>query len=285
LVLKGGYQKKMKDVRDGTIHWGVEPIASSMLSENAGGLAAFSSRGPTQDGRMKPEIVAPGTNILSTRSHDPKAEPLWGAYNKDYVWSGGTSMATPLTSGAVTVIRQYLIEKRNFASPSAALMKATIIHSATDLFPGEFGEIGKEKGQEILTHRPNTDEGYGLVNVARATDLGNAVMVDERAGVGSGETLAYPVKVSGRAHLTATLVWTDAASAAGAAKALVNDLDLVLVNTANGNETSINDHVNNTELIEADVTPGAYEVRVKGSDVTQGPAAGKQPFAVIVSVQ
>jgi subtilisin family serine protease len=285
LVAKGGIQKPMKELRDGTLHWGVEPIASSRLSENAGGLAAFSSRGPTQDGRMKPEIVAPGTNILSTRSHDPKAELLWGAYNKDYVWSGGTSMATPLTSGAVTIIRQYLIEMRGFATPSAALMKATIIHSATDLFPGQFGEIGKDKGQELLSRRPNTDEGYGLVNVARATDLGNAVMVDERAGVGSGETLAYPVKVSGKAHLTATLVWTDAASAAGAAKALVNDLDLVLVNTANGNETTINDHVNNTELIEADVAPGSYEVRVKGSNVPQGPAAGKQPFAVVVSVQ
>jgi subtilisin family serine protease len=275
----------MKDLRDGSIHWGVEPIASSMLSETPKGLAAFSSRGPTQDGRLKPEIVAPGTNILSTRSHDPKAEPLWGAYNQDYVWSGGTSMATPLTSGAIALIRQYLMEKRSFATPSAALMKATIIHSATDLFPGQFGEVGKAKGQELLKRRPNTDEGYGLVNVAKATDLGNAVMVDERAGVGSNETLAYPVKVSGRAHLIATLVWTDAASAAGAAKSLVNDLDLVLVNTANGNEIAINDHVNNTEMIEADVTAGAYEVRVKGGNVPQGPAAGKQPFAIIVSVQ
>jgi hypothetical protein len=110
-------------------------------------------------------------------------------------------------------------------------------------------------------------------------------MVDERAGVGSGETLSYPVKVSGNGRLTATLVWTDAAAADGAAKSLVNDLDLVLVNTANGNETVLNDHTNNTEMIETDVTAGAYEVRVKGTNVPQGPAAGKQPFAVVVSVQ
>jgi serine protease AprX len=284
-VLKGGIQKMMKDLRDGNVHWGAEPIASSHLSENQGGLAAFSSRGPTADGRIKPEIVAPGTNILSTRSHNPTADPLWGAYNGDYVWSGGTSMATPLTSGAITVVRQYLVEKRGFAQPSAALMKATMIHSATDLFPGQFGEVGKDKGQEILTHRPNVDEGYGLVNVARATDLGNAVMVDERGGVGSAETLAYPVKVSGKAHLTATLVWTDAAAADGAAKSLVNDLDLVLVNTVGGAEISLNDHVNNNEMIEADVQPGAYEVRVKGTNVPQGPNGGKQAFAVVVSVQ
>ena len=293
LVSKGGIQKMMKDLRDGTIHWGVEPIASSRLSENEHGLAAFSSRGPTADGRIKPEIVAPGTNILSTRSHDPKAEALWGAYNGDYVWSGGTSMSTPLTSGAITVVRQYLVEKRGFAQPSAALMKATMIHSATDLFPGQFGEVGKDKGQELLTRRPNSDEGYGLVNVAQATDLGNAVMVDERTGVATNETLSYPINVSGsvsgsvsgKAHLTATLVWTDAAGADGAAKSLVNDLDLVVVNLATKQETTLNDHVNNNEMIETDVTPGAYEVRVKGTNVPQGPVAGKQTFAVVVSVQ
>ncbi len=284
-VLKGGIQRAMKDLRDGTVHWGVEPIASSFLSENPQGLAAFSSRGPTADGRIKPEIVAPGTNILSTRSHDPKSEPLWGAYNDQYVWSGGTSMATPLTAGAATIVRQYLVEKRGFASPSSALMKATLMHSATDLFPGQFGEVGQAKGQEILTHRPNIDEGYGRVDVARATDLANAVMVDERSGVGTGETLAYPVKVTANAKLTATLVYTDAAAAAGAAKSLVNDLDLSVVNLATGKEFTLNDHVNNSEMIEQTVEAGSYEVRVKGTNVPQGPAAGKQPFAVIVSVQ
>lgn len=284
-VLKGGIQRPMKDLRDGTLHWGAEPIASSFLSENQNGMAAFSSRGPTADGRLKPEIVAPGTNILSTRSHNPTADPLWGAYNAEYVWSGGTSMATPLTAGAATVVRQYLIEKRGFAQPSAALMKATLMHSAYDMYPGEFGAVGKANGQELLTPRPNIDEGYGRVDVARATDLGNAVMVDERSGVATGETLAYPVTVTANSKLTATLVYTDAAGAAGAAKALVNDLDLSLVNLTSGKEISLNDHTNNSEMIEQTVDAGKYEVRVKGSNVPQGPAAGKQPFAIIVSVQ
>ena len=285
LVSNGGIQKMMKDLRNGTVHWGAEPIASSKLSANKNGMAAFSSRGPTADGRLKPEIVAPGTNILSTRSHDPKAEPLWGAYNDQYVWSGGTSMATPLTAGAATIVRQYLVEKRGFAQPSAALLKATLMHSAADMFPGQFGEVGAAKGQEFLTHRPNMDEGYGRVDVARATDLGNAVMVDERTGVGSGEMLSYPVKVSASSKLTATLVYTDAAAAAGASKALVNDLDLVVVNLATGKELTMNDHINNNEIVEQTVDAGNYEVRVKGTNVPQGPAAGKQPFAVIVSVQ
>ena len=284
-VLNGGYQKKMIELRQGAEHWGAEPIASSMLSENAQGIAAFSSRGPTADGRLKPEIVAPGTNILSVRSHAPGAEVLWGAYNDQYVWSGGTSMATPLTAGAAAVVRQYLVETRKIANPSGALMKAALMHTATDLFPGQFGEVGKAKGQELLTKRPNVDEGYGRVDVAKATDLGTAIVVDERTGLATGESHTYPIKVSSSAKLTATLVYTDAAGAAGAAKALVNDLDLVVVNMADGKEVSLNDHINNNELFEQQVAAGNYEVRIKGTNVPQGPAAGKQPYALIISVQ
>ena len=285
LVASGGIQKMMKELRNGTDHWGVEPIASSRLSETAAGLAAFSSRGPTADGRLKPEIVAPGTNILSTRSQDPKADPLWGAYNEAYVWSGGTSMATPLTAGGAAVLRQYLVEDRKIANPSSALMKAALIHTAYDMYPGQFGEIGKASGQEILTRRPNIDEGYGRVDMDKATNLSKALLVDEKSGLATGETLAYPIQVKGNAKLVATMVYTDAAAASGAATALVNDLDLSLVRLSDGQETTLNDHLNNSEMIETDVVSGNYEVRVKGTNVPQGPFQGKQPFALVISVQ
>ncbi|MES2965989.1 MAG: S8 family serine peptidase, partial [Bdellovibrionota bacterium] len=165
LVSKGGIQKMMKEMRNGAENWGVEPIASSRLSDNVQGIAAFSSRGPTADGRIKPEIVAPGTNILSVRSQVVGSDPLWGAYNDAYVWSGGTSMSTPLTAGAAAVVRQYLVENRKMAQPSGALMKATLIHTATELFPGQFGSVGKAKGQELVSRRPNNDEGFGRVDV------------------------------------------------------------------------------------------------------------------------
>ncbi len=73
-------------------------------------MAAFSSRGPTDDGRVKPDIVAPGTNIVSSRSHYPDAGTLWGVYeeNPDYIYSGGTSMATPMVAGAGVLMRQWL---------------------------------------------------------------------------------------------------------------------------------------------------------------------------------
>ena len=281
LVSNGGIQKKMSEMRTGPESWPVEPLASSKLSDNQNGIAAFSSRGPTTDSRTKPDIVAPGTNILSLRSHHKDAEPLWGVYNNDYLWAGGTSMATPLTAGAATVVRQYLVENRKLASPSAALIKAVLMHTATDLFPGQFGEGGR--AQEIQKRRPNNEEGFGRANLDKATDLGAALIVDEQKGLATGESHAYPVKVSAAGKLTATLIYTDAPGSAGAAKALVNDLDLVLVD-ATGRETTMNDHVNNSELIETTVAPGAYEVRVKGLSVPQGITAGKQPYALILSI-
>lgn len=281
-VLKGGLQVKLGEtkLKDS---WPVEPLVSSRLSENPQGLAPFSSRGPTKDGRLKPEVVAPGTNILSVRSQHKKAEPLWGVYNQDYVWSGGTSMSTPLVAGAATVIRQYLVDDRKIAQPSAALVKAVLMHTAVDLYPGGFGEIGQASGQEIITHRPNIDEGFGRVDVSRATNLASAVLIDEKSGVGKGDAQTYPIHVSGAGKLTATLVYTDAAGSSSAAQALVNDLDLVLVDPS-GRETTVADRINNHEIIETAVQSGDYRVKVLGVNVPQGPASGRQPYALIISV-
>jgi serine protease AprX len=280
-----GRQKMHKDMSHGSENWGVEPLASDTLSNNPNGLGVFSSRGPTQDGRIKPDIVAPGTNILSTRSKVPGASPLWGEYNKDYVWAGGTSMATPLTAGAIGVLRQYLVEDRKIADPSAALMKAVIMHTADDMFPGQYGQGGKAAGQELLTTRPNSDEGYGRVDISRATRLSDAMLIDEKTGIATGDVKIYPVKVDGQKTLTAMMVYTDAAATPTASKALVNDLDLVLVNLATNQETSLNDHTNNAEMVSAAVGAGNYEVRVKGLNVPQGPSDGKQPFALVITVR
>jgi serine protease AprX len=284
LVSNGGIQRMLKELRIGQQNWGAEPLASSRLSDNAQGLAPFSSRGPARDGRLKPELVAPGTNILSNKSMHEKAEDLWGAYNSDYVWSGGTSMSTPLTAGAAAIVRQYLIEDRKIAAPSASLVKAVLMHTATDMFPGQFGAIGKARGQEILASRPDNDQGYGLVDVQKATTLGGALLVDEQNGLATNERHTYQVRVDRSAKLTATLVYTDAPGAAAAAKALVNDLDLVLID-AQGNETTLSDRINNSEMIETDVPAGSYQVQVRGFNVPQGIAAGKQPYALIVSVR
>jgi hypothetical protein len=289
LVLKGGIQKKLIELGTGKVNWSVEPLASSKLSETSVALAPFSSRGPTEDGRLKPEIVAPGTNILSTRSRHPKSQTLWGEYNSEYLWSGGTSMATPLIAGAAAVVRQYLNQNRGISHPSSALVKGILIHTAKDLYPGQFGEIGKEAGQEILTRRPNMDEGYGLVDMDHATQLAKTTLVDEKDGLDTGEERVYPIHIktndgsNAAASLRVTLIYTDMAATVAASKSLVNDLDLVIVDSA-GQEKTLGDRVNNTEMLELKDLTGDVEVHIRGINVPQGASGGKQPYALIMSV-
>src|SRR5205085_10316299 len=95
-------------------------LEAGHVSDNSAGMAAFSSRGPTDDGRIKPDVVAPGTNILSTRSHQAGASTGWGVYNNDYIFEGGTSMSTPLTAGAAALAREWLGRIRGIPDPSSA---------------------------------------------------------------------------------------------------------------------------------------------------------------------
>ncbi len=282
-MLEGGRQKACGEMKDGGTKWGVEPLKSDKLSNDPNGIACFSSRGPTQDQRLKPEIVAPGTNIVSLQSRHSKATKLWGIYNQNYSWAGGTSMATPLTAGAAAVTREYLV-KQGFSNPSAAVVKATLMHTAFDLFPGQFG---KGAGQEIPKRGPNNQQGYGRVDMDSATQLGQAKIVDNSTGVGAGESSNVTFNITEKRAqvggvLKATLVYTDAPAAASASKTLVNNLDL-RVTAPDGKVFTINDSTNNAESIEiTDVAKGSYQVSVVGSNVPQG-KNGKQPYALLVS--
>ena len=121
------------------------------VSDKPEGMAAFSSRGPTDDGRLKPDVVAPGTNILSAKTSMISGSLLWGTMEgtdplfNHYCWSGGTSMSCPLVAGAAALIRQYLIEQRGHhidgVTPSGALIKAFLVNGAVPL-SGQFtGEV------------------------------------------------------------------------------------------------------------------------------------------------
>ena len=89
----------------------IEPLTDDWISSSPGGgpqgLAAFSSRGPAADGRIKPDLVAPGTDVVSVRSRASSATG-WGVLgaNTNYCLMGGTSMATPLAAGCATLVRQ-----------------------------------------------------------------------------------------------------------------------------------------------------------------------------------
>ena len=113
-------------------------------------MADFSSRGPCEDGRIKPDLVAPGTWIASLASAvADETSVAWWVIDDYYVYMGGTSMSGPHAAGAAAVFVQYYKSLNTNILPSPALVKAALINSAEelDVLDGGPGPI------------PNQDEG------------------------------------------------------------------------------------------------------------------------------
>ncbi|HUS34632.1 MAG TPA: S8 family serine peptidase, partial [Verrucomicrobiae bacterium] len=121
-----------------------------IYAEGQDAMADFSSRGPCADGRIKPDVVAPGTWISSLQSSAATDENAWLSISPNYQYQGGTSQSGPHVSGAAAVFVQYYRETHSGVTPSPALVKAALINSAVDM-DGEFG----------TGPIPNNDEGWG----------------------------------------------------------------------------------------------------------------------------
>ena len=214
------------------------PISDSYLSDDPDGMAAFSSRGAQLAARWKPELVAPGTNVISCRTQAVAITDgvLWGPggltgdAEKYYVFSGGTSMSAPLVTGAAALARQYYTNQMGNPEPSAALVKATLINGAKDISPGQYGtgqyrEIPAPPG-------PNNVEGWGRVDLS-STIFSNSspdfYYYDVTPGLSTGGIHQYPVSLASSLNpLSVTLAWTDHPGSTPAAGSLVNDLDLTV---------------------------------------------------------
>jgi hypothetical protein len=213
------------------------PINSDHVSDDADGIAAFSSRGPCLDGRFKPDIVAPGTNIISTKSSLTANTALWGkgglstsGSEAQYIFSGGTSMSTPLTAGVATLARDFFTDVEGI-TPSAALIKATLLNGAADISPGQYGTGST---QEIPDPpRPNNVEGWGRVNLEPSifpTAPTTLRYADITTSLNTGESRIYNFTLgSGAVPLKATLVWSDYPGSAVSGGGLTNDLDLSVI--------------------------------------------------------
>ncbi|KAK5624866.1 hypothetical protein RRF57_000582 [Xylaria bambusicola] len=119
------------------------PLKDDHQANNPEGLAAFSSRGPTAENRLKPDVVAPGTAILSTKSRKKKflssVDKTGVSDDSQYMYLSGTSMATPLVAGCCAAVRECLLkngyreEDNGVINPTASLIKALIINGAVPI--------------------------------------------------------------------------------------------------------------------------------------------------------
>ncbi len=210
--------------------YSVNPIRDDYTATDANGMAAFSSRGPAADNRYKPDVSAPGTWVLSVYSqanHPADGGTQydgWGTPpNRWYKYMGGTSMATPLTAGAATLVRQFYVERKGI-TPSAALIKATLVNGATDMYPGQYSSPSEQP-----TTRPNNVEGWGRVNVEASLFPASPRVLDYfdfTEGIQTNEWDTFVFNVGATQPFRTTLAWSDYPGTMAAGGGLVNDLDL-----------------------------------------------------------
>jgi subtilisin family serine protease len=255
----------------------VAPFKNAPIADNPDQVVAFSSRGPCRDNRIKPDVVAPGTFILSTRSSMIASNNKgWASFpqSSKYFYMGGTSMATPLTTGAVALVREYLRTKQSFTAPSAALLKATLIAGAVKL-PGMV-----PAGAFADNH-----QGFGRVNidnvlVPKAPATCN--FIDNTAGLATGAVFSKAITIKSSAvTLRIVMAYSDFPGTK-----LINNLNLILTAPNGkkyvGNQNSTGpitiDATNNVEVVEVmkpDV--GQWKIEVVCSNIPNGP----QPFALV----
>jgi hypothetical protein len=195
-------------------------------ADDAQDMAVFSSRGPTSDGRVKPDIVAPGTRIQGAASQTAGytggtvCDKYWPGdqqlYYKLYTWSSGTSHATPAVAGALSLIDHYYRLQLGQPAPSPAMLKAYLLNSARYL-------TGNGAGGTL----PSNDQGWGIASLDTAFDGVPRLLVDQSVVLhGTGETYALRGVVADAGNpFRVTLAWTDAPGTP-TALAWVNDLDL-----------------------------------------------------------
>ena len=252
-----------------------DPVASDRMADDPEGMVAFSSRGPTTDGRIKPDVVAPGSYILSTRSRATTSSGWALSQDLLYYFNGGTSMATPLVAGCAALVREYLAAEHQLSNPSAALVKAMLINGARDIT----GQYLPSEASGI----PNNSEGFGRVDMAAT--LSDAVHLrDEATALDTGDEETTTVTVGRGASLKVTLVWTDRPG-----PTLQNDLDLI-VRTSDGQERHGNvspnstafDRVNNVEQVVWDDLPaGDVDIVVRAHRIP----VFAQSYALVTRVE
>lgn len=230
----------------GGVKIGKNVIAVANLTTNSG-LAGSSSRGPTEDGRIKPEIGAKGTSVASTIDVHT------------YANFTGTSMSCPGVSGTTAQLIHAYRALHGQADPKSGLMKAILMNTADDL-----GNPG-----------PDFRHGYGQINAYRAVrTLENATWLNDSIDQAGSNTHQISVP-TGTAELKIMIYWHDYEGAVQAFPALVNNLDMTVSDPAAGNHLPwILDHAPNGAALNSPATPGIDSINNQEQVTVLSPTPG-----------
>jgi len=230
-------------------------IVVGAINSNNDSMTNFSSWGPVDDGRLRPDIVAPGCEgILKPGGwyNDP-SKSIWSTYPTNTYYGGcGTSAAAPHVSGtAALMLQQYRCTLGTDDNPLPSTVKALLIHTAKDL---------NNTGPDYTT-------GYGRINATEAVDYVIYKYFREDSLEQANERDEWNFTVYNMSELKVSLVWDDYPGTPNADPALVNDLDLTLeapngtlyypwtldsVNPSHNAVRNASNHIDNVEQVVVD---------------------------------
>ena len=249
-------------------------ISVGAVNANDDSMTVFSSWGPTDDGRLKPDLVAPGCEV----GDDFGVTSL--SIGGGYVTFCGTSMSSPTVAGlAALLIQDWRQQYPGRDDPRPATIKSLFVHNAVDI-----GARG-----------PDYQSGYGSVRIRDTIDfLRTGQFLEDEVAQGASRSVLVPVDPQS-GTLKVTLVWDDAPGTPNVVSALVNDLEMRVYdptgvryfpwtldpdNPASFAVRTRADHVNNIEQVVVDAPQaGLWLVQVFGYAVPEGP----QSFSLCVS--
>jgi hypothetical protein len=273
-------------------------------ADNANEIIVFSSGGPVQDGRYKPDLLAVGTHVTGAASQDPLylARPdeelgvcdrHFPAGQNRYTWSSGTSHSAPLVSGGAALAFQWL-RTRTGLDPSPALVKSLMLNS-TSYVTGRLG------GDSL----PGARQGWGLMNLSRMFETTERIIYDQSEARTFNQSGGAPFEVTGvvsdpSKEFRVMMTWNDPPGSPNSNAPYINQLNLEVVvggvvyngNHFNGQYSTPGgqkDFLNNTQGVRlpAGVT-GPFVVRVwptiiAGDGVPGNSTDLDQDFALVIT--
>ncbi len=241
-------------------------------------LASFSAFGPTDDGRIKPDILANGLSLYSSADES----------DQSYGYSSGTSMSSPSVAGSLALLQEHFYTLKG-EYMYASQLKSLVIHTAD-----EAGNVG-----------PDYRHGWGVMNTLRAAEVISGVPEDRffYDVLEDQEVEEFTFFSRGDEEIRITMVWTDVPGVVPSAqlnptnRALINDLDIRLIRSVDdkqfrpyvldpanpSKQAMTGDNIlDNVEQIHIpQPMAGFYTLQVSHKSSLVG--GGNQPYALVIT--